>query len=251
MTAVKIGASYNSAVMIPMAKILALDTSSDACSVAYSDGKQLIDRYELAAKSHTQRVLPMVAELLADVGVKVKQLDAIAFGAGPGSFTGLRIGLGVVQGLAFGADVPVLPVSTLMAMAYGRTFRDATAPVTQVLSALDARMGEVYWGLYQCTSPTSIPLAVCADRVAAPDSVADFVPQDSPFVGVGSGWSYEPLAALTDQFQIDVYPSARDIVQLAAMYYETGAALPVDQVQPVYLRNEITWKKRQRIRSQV
>lgn len=232
-----------------MAKILALDTSSDACSVAYSDGKQLIDRFELAAKSHTQRALPMVAELLADVGVSVKQLDAIAFGAGPGSFTGLRIGMGVVQGLAFGADLPVLPVSTLMAMAYGRAFAAASAPASRVLSALDARMGEVYWGLYQCESPTSVPVAVCADSVSAPEAVIDLAPQDQPFVGVGSGWRYEPLATLTEQFQIDIYPSARDIVLLAAMHYAAGGAQAVERVQPVYLRNEITWKKRQRIRT--
>lgn len=230
-----------------MAKILALDTSSDACSVAYLDGDQLIDRFELAAKSHTQRALPMVAELLAELGTSVKQLDAIAFGAGPGSFTGLRIGMGVVQGLAFGADVPVLPVSTLMAMAYGRAFGDAAEG--RILSALDARMGEVYWGLYECSSPVCLPRAIHADSVNAPESVATLVAREPAFIGVGSGWRYGPLASLTDRHEIEIYPSARDIVQLAAMLYNAGEAQAVEQVQPVYLRNEVSWKKRQRIRT--
>lgn len=229
-----------------MAKILALDTSSDACSVAYSDGGELIDHFELAAKSHTQRALPMVSELLAEAGVSVTQLDAIAFGAGPGSFTGLRIGMGVVQGLAFGANIPVLPVSTLMAMAYGRAVNQ---PAITVLAALDARMGEVYWGLYQCQGVKHRPVALCADSVTHPEAVAARIPQHSSFVGVGSGWGYESLAALPQQYQLEFYPQARDIIRLAAMQYAAGQALPVDEAQLVYLRNEVSWKKRQRIRS--
>jgi tRNA threonylcarbamoyladenosine biosynthesis protein TsaB len=233
-----------------MAKILALDTSSDACSVAFSDGGELIDRFELAAKSHTQRALPMVSELLAEVGVSVSQLDAIAFGAGPGSFTGLRIGMGVVQGLAFGADIPVLPVSTLMAMAYGRAIGQPSTPELNVLAALDARMGEVYWGLYQCQGATQRPVVLCADSVTSPEAVAMHIPQHSSFVGVGSGWGYAPLAALTQSYQQEVYPQARDIIRLAAMQFAAGQAQPVDEAQLAYLRNEISWKKRQRIRPQ-
>ncbi|WP_052481384.1 tRNA (adenosine(37)-N6)-threonylcarbamoyltransferase complex dimerization subunit type 1 TsaB [Gilvimarinus agarilyticus] len=232
-----------------MAKILALDTSSDACSVAYSDGELLLERFELAAKSHTQRALPMVAELLSEVGESVNNLDAIAFGAGPGSFTGLRIGMGVVQGLAFGADLPLLPVSTLMAMAYGRAFSDTLPPSQRVLSALDARMGEIYWGLYDCPNPAQIPTAIHPDRVTAPLAAVSLLSQESAFTGVGSGWQYEPLAALGADFDVDVYPHAQDIVRIGAMQFAAGGTMAVDQVQPVYLRNEVSWKKRQRVRS--
>ena len=232
-----------------MAKLLALDTSSDACSVAYCDGDLILERFELAAKSHTQRALPMVAELLAEVGESVNNLDAIAFGAGPGSFTGLRIGMGVVQGLAFGADLPVLPVSTLMAMAYGRAFDEQLPPARYILSALDARMGEIYWGLYDCPSRSQIPTALCPDRVTAPDAAVNLLTGQPPFTGVGSGWQYAPLAALGADFVVDMYPHAQDIVRLGAMQLAAGGAMAVDQVQPVYLRNEISWQKRQRIRS--
>src|SRR5690554_306139 len=232
-----------------MAKILALDTSSDACSVAYSDGDLLIDRFEVAAKSHTQRLLPMLDEVLAEAGISLKQLDAIAFAAGPGSFTGLRIGMGMVQGLAFGADLPVIPISTLMAMAYGRAFAATDQPASRILCALDARMAEVYWGLYECATPNSLPMVICPDSVSAPETVAALIPEATEFVGVGSGWCYEALSGLTEQFQIEVYPSARDVVALAAMEYQAGKAQAVEQVQPVYLRNEVSWKKRQRIRT--
>src|SRR5690606_10081736 len=132
-----------------MTHILALDSATDACSVAlYRDG-EVTSLFELAAKSHTQRLLPMVDELLQSADCTLKDLDAIAFGRGPGSFTGLRICLGIVQGLAFGANLPVIPVSTLAAMASGfwREPAQYSALPLPLLVALDARMDEIYWAV--------------------------------------------------------------------------------------------------------
>ncbi len=127
-------------------KILAVDTATENCSVALMVGNDVISRCEYAPREHTTKILPMVDTVLAEGGLKLNQLDALAFGRGPGSFTGVRIGIGIAQGLAFGADLPMLGVSTLAAMAQG-SYRLHQSE--QVLAAIDARMGEIYWGQYQ------------------------------------------------------------------------------------------------------
>ncbi len=124
-------------------KILAVDTATENCSVALMVGDDVISRCEYAPREHTTKILPMVDTVLAEGGLKLGQLDALAFGRGPGSFTGVRIGIGIAQGLAFGADLPMLGISTLAAMAQG-TYRVHQSE--QVLSSIDARMGEIYWG---------------------------------------------------------------------------------------------------------
>src|SRR5579872_2888616 len=126
-------------------KLLALDTSGDACSVALRVGQSVIVQEKIASQQQSSCVLPMVQHILAEAGLALSQLDALAFGRGPGSFTGLRIAAGVIQGLAFAADLPVLPISTLAALAQG-VYRQTQAQA--VLSAIDARMQEVYWGVY-------------------------------------------------------------------------------------------------------
>ena len=131
-----------------MNNILALDSSTDACAVALSVNGVLTSRFEIATQSHTQRLLPMVEELLAEQRLALADLDALAFGRGPGSFTGLRICTGIIQGLAYGANLPVIPVSTLEAMALG-FYRANPSMNAPLLVALDARMDEVYWALYQ------------------------------------------------------------------------------------------------------
>ncbi len=237
-----------------MSVILALDSSSDACSVALLQAGQLLSRYELASKSHTQRLLPMVDELLQGQAVGVSQLDAIAFGRGPGSFTGLRICMGVVQGLAYGAQRPVLPVSTLEAMAL-QVYRLRPQWQGPVLIALDARMEEVYWGLFQrqatgeltCLSGEHVmnPVAVLAHPALAPVAT---------MLAAGSGLSYNPLAALVDKLAaevwLDMHPRAEEIALLAAPRYSADAAVAVEQAQLVYLRDSVSWQKRQRIRPQ-
>lgn len=232
-----------------MSLIVALDSSTDACSVAlYADG-QLDARFELAAKSHTQRLLPMVDELLQTNNLTLRDLDAIAFGRGPGSFTGLRICMGIVQGLAFGAQLPVIPVSTLEAMALGyyRANPDVTSPV---LVSLDARMDEVYWGLF---GPAGDSVSALSDEfVMRPEllSMQDVVQSlNGQFIAVGSGWHYPAMQALgVSTIVPDAQPKAEDIALIASRVWAAGGAINVLDAQPVYLRDTISWQKRQRIR---
>ncbi|MGL5610034.1 MAG: tRNA (adenosine(37)-N6)-threonylcarbamoyltransferase complex dimerization subunit type 1 TsaB, partial [Aeromonas veronii] len=127
-------------------KILAVDTATEACSAALLVGDKLFSRWEEAPRDHTRKILPMVQAVLEDAGISLSDLDAIAFGRGPGSFTGVRIGISVAQGLAFGAGVPLIGISTLAAMAQGAYRLDGAE---QVLTAIDARMNEVYFGRYE------------------------------------------------------------------------------------------------------
>ncbi|WP_111640726.1 tRNA (adenosine(37)-N6)-threonylcarbamoyltransferase complex dimerization subunit type 1 TsaB [Marinimicrobium alkaliphilum] len=232
-----------------MSRILALDTSTDACSVAlWCDGR-VEGQFELAAKSHTQRLLPMVDEVLSEAGLSLSQLDAIAYGRGPGSFTGLRICLGVVQGLAFGADLPVVPVSTLQGMAQGWLSARPERQQWPVLPALDARMSEVYWGLYQWHD--GVAEAMVKEAVSAPEAVVDAVQGQSldAFTGCGAGWHYPPLQSLKPlSCEQQWYPDARALVVLAARALAQGAVQAADQAEPLYLRDTVSWKKRERIR---
>src|SRR3569833_3307602 len=130
-------------------KLLAIDTATEACSAAlYLDGA-VNKRYVLAPREHALLILPMIDELLRDANLSPLELDAVAFGRGPGAFTGLRIAAGVAQGIAYGADLPVVPVSSLAALAQG-CYRERG--VTRVLATIDARIGEVYWGAYRLGS---------------------------------------------------------------------------------------------------
>ena len=233
-----------------MPRILALDTATDACSVALQDGERTLHRFELAAQSHTRRLLPLVDELLAEAGWTLSTLDALAYGRGPGSFTGLRIGLGTVQGLAFAQDIPVIGVSTLEAMAVGYWAQCPEHSSYPVLTALDARMQEVYWCLFSPSEGRPVPCV--EERVAAPAQVAEW-PEvcrlESPWAGVGAGWHYPELRALSPTWQRDdVYPEARWMLPSAVAAWERGEAVAAEQAQPVYLRDTISWKKRERIR---
>lgn len=240
-----------------MTRILALDTSTDACSVALATDSGVDALFELAARSHTQRLLPMVDQVLEQNNCSLADLDAIAFGRGPGSFTGLRICLGVVQGLAFARRLPVIPVSTLAAMAAGH-FRIKAAGQSQavderpLLVALDARMKEVYWALFQ-PGPGAAPTALNNEQVAAPGDVVvelenfDF---QQGFDGVGQGWHYPELQTLAPQALIqEWYPKAEDVARIALEAHGRGEVLPAHQAQPVYLRDTVSWQKRTRIRS--
>ena len=122
-------------------KLLALDTATEACSAAVLADGEVLERYELAPRRHAALILPMIESVLAEAGLEISQLDAIAVGRGPGAFTGVRIAIGIAQGIAFAADLPVALVSTLAALALG-TARDTGA--TRIAAALDARMGEIY-----------------------------------------------------------------------------------------------------------
>jgi tRNA threonylcarbamoyladenosine biosynthesis protein TsaB len=232
-----------------MSLILALDTSSDACSVALYANGELSSQFELAAKSHTQRLLPMVDDILRDGCLDLRDLDAIAFGRGPGSFTGLRICAGIVQGLSFGAQLPVIPVSTLEAMALG-FYRSMPRQQLPVLVALDARMNEIYWGLFNQVG--DLPVCFAEECVMSPELVIeqDLVSAlDGQFIGVGPGWHYPAMRSLDVVSRvINVHPHAEDIALIAAQVFAKGGAVDVLDAQPVYLRDSVSRQKRQRIR---
>ena len=216
--------------------ILAIETSTEACSVAAWHDGQVIERFELG-RQHSQRLLAMIAEVLADAAWSLTQLDALAFGRGPGSFTGLRIGAGVVQGLAFGADLPVVPVSTLAVLAQGQD-------EPRLVAALDARMGQVYWGLFN--NIAGIMTLVGSEHVTAPTEMV--LPPGDTWVGVGSGWDVYADVILArvgvgiSHWHPQVWPRARHVAELGAAGYAQGGAVSAEQALPVYVRDEVAHK---------
>lgn len=219
-------------------KILAIETATEACSAALYVDETITERYAMQAQRHGQLILPMMDELLAEGGITVRQLDAVAFGRGPGSFTGLRIASGVTQGVAFAADLPVVPVSTLAALAQGVV---EIRNVRRVLSALDARMGEVYWGAFEAVD--GIVRLVGEEMVCPPDQAP--MPMGGVWYGVGTGWSAygEALSLRLSQQLAEApqasLPRARYVVRLAVERYRNGELVSAEEALPVYLRNQV------------
>jgi tRNA threonylcarbamoyladenosine biosynthesis protein TsaB len=223
-------------------KLLAIDTATDACSAAlYIEGETL-SHFELAPRRHAELILSMMDRLLVEAGLQLSELDALAFGRGPGAFTGVRIATGVVQGAAFGACLAVVPISNLAALAQ-RAVRELRA--RRVLSALDARMGEVYWGGYVLDSEGLVS-PIFAEAVVSPQSVV--LPEGSEWWGVGSGWDTyadQLRRHLGDRLE-GVHPSlnchALDIALLAARDLARGQAVSPEQALPIYLRDQVVQK---------
>lgn len=224
-------------------KILAVDTATEACSAALLVGDKLFSRWEEAPRDHTRKILPMVQAVLEDAGISLSDLDAIAFGRGPGSFTGVRIGIGVAQGLAFGAGVPLIGISTLAAMAQGAYRLDGAE---QVLTAIDARMNEVYFGRYELLDGR---MQLVGDEVVSdPAALVDVRGKQAGRVTcVGTGFETygEILSGLADELAVSQvrFPAAEDMLPLARAAWLAGEAVPVEQATPVYLRDKVTWKK--------
>ncbi|NVK42788.1 MAG: tRNA (adenosine(37)-N6)-threonylcarbamoyltransferase complex dimerization subunit type 1 TsaB [Oceanospirillaceae bacterium] len=225
-----------------MSKILALDTSTDACSVALWVDGEVREDFRIAPREHTRLLLPMAEALLAEAGLAPTALDGIAFGRGPGSFTGIRIATGVAQGLAFAADLPVLPVSTLAAMALQQGREQQR---DWILAALDARMDEIYWCAYQLTC--GLPVEKVAEQVSSPAEL--YLPTLQPWLAVGPGFNYldgmsdSVRAGISGQPLTAVYPSAGAMLPLAERDLVAGRGLAPEEGLPVYLR-EGTWKKK-------
>ncbi|MFM4830481.1 tRNA (adenosine(37)-N6)-threonylcarbamoyltransferase complex dimerization subunit type 1 TsaB [Aeromonas rivipollensis] len=228
-------------------KILAVDTATEACSAALLVGDKLFSRWEEAPRDHTQKILPMVQAVLDEAGLSLAELDAIAFGRGPGSFTGVRIGISVAQGLAFGAGVPLIGISTLAAMAQGAHRLDGAE---RVLTAIDARMNEVYFGHYELCDGrmqlvgeevVSDPAALIDARVDARGKLAGSL----SCVGTGFETYGEALKDLADELVVSQvrFPAAVDMLPLARAAWLAGEAVAVEQATPVYLRDKVTWKK--------
>jgi tRNA threonylcarbamoyladenosine biosynthesis protein TsaB len=224
-------------------KLLALDTATEACSAALLIENEVIERYRLAPREHNRLLLPMVDELLADAGLALTDIDAVAFGRGPGSFTGVRIATGVVQGIAYAADLPVVPVSTLAAMALDAMVETGCE---HAFPCIDARMGEVYWAAYRRVSghavePVGPESVICPDLVELPDGIEG--------VGIGSGWAtYDdrlrqrlPPQSVSQVFA-DRFPRASLIARLGADMFGRGVRLRAEEAQPVYLRDNVARK---------
>ncbi|CAM4419004.1 MAG: tRNA threonylcarbamoyladenosine biosynthesis protein TsaB [Legionellaceae bacterium] len=220
-------------------KILALDTSTDACSVALLNDQQIIEEFTIVPQKHSQLILTMIDKILAQGEYSLTQIDAIAFGRGPGSFTGIRIAASVVQALAFGLDLPVIPISTLHALAQGAT-REFNA--LSVMAMIDARMNEVYWATYQCNEK-GIMHTVIKEAIDKPEKI-NLAKHQAPVTVIGSGWLvYETILLSHYKKQIKegypYLPHAYDIAYLAK-----NAVNPIDYVKPedalpLYLRNDV------------
>ena len=234
-----------------MTIILAIETSSELASCALlnsaaGDGRSthacVSARESVGVRTHSQSVLPMVQELLREAGLALSDCDAIAFGAGPGSFTGVRTACGVAQGLAFGAQLPVLPLVTLEAMAEACRVR---LGATEVLTVLDARMNEVYWAQYRWDGAWQ---AVCAPALSAPQDVSPH-PVDG-LAACGNGFAVYPEAFAGKDFAVqalaDILPHARELAVLGAAALAAGRALPAEEAQPLYLRNKVAYTSAER-----
>ena len=240
--------------------ILAIDTSTEACSCALGNAQSSIFRYTDVPRKHAEKVLPMVDELMSEAGINRTQLSAIAFGRGPGAFTGLRIAASAVQGLAFALDLPVVPISSLQALAQ-RAYREFSDQLTfnKVIAAIDARMGEIYWGTFSVgdqqlmlpidtehlTSPSDIYLHAKVDsKVNNNVDNNDKTENDShSVIGIGTGWQYqdqmgEECRAL-QQIKADRFTHALDVLALSWPHFLKGDWVSAEKALPTYLRNNV------------
>lgn len=229
-------------------KILAIETATEACSVALLVDDRVLERFELAPRRHAELVLPMADALLAEAGVGKRELDAIAVGRGPGAFTGVRLAIAVAQGLALALDRPIVPVSTLAALALAASPHGDAA----VLALIDARMGEVYAGLFEHDARDSVrPIA---DEALLPPTALQ-APAERDWIAIGSGWSAygEALRATLARPPRAEFPAAlpraEHVARLGARDFRAGKAVDAALAQPVYLRDKVALTSAERERS--
>ncbi len=223
-------------------RILAVDTATEACSVALLCDGEIISRFAISPREHTQKVLPMVEDVLSQAGMTLNQLDALAFGRGPGSFTGVRIGVGIAQGLALGANLPMIGISSLMTLAEGvyRLYGQS-----KVLTAIDARMSEIYCAQYQ-RAENGIWLGEETEAVMRPELFKQKISHLTEQWSIaGTGWKAYPqlsenLVLMESSVEL---PAAQDMLPIAEHLWLAGKIQAVEDVEPTYLRNEVTWKK--------
>lgn len=221
-------------------KLLAIETATESCSAAVLVDGEIVEQYEVAPRQHNELILPMCEQVLSQAQLSLTQLDAIAFGCGPGAFTGVRIAASVTQGIALAQDLPVVSVSTLANLAFQADVESGQ----MVMPAIDARMDEIYWAIYKRKSGVDLELIV-EEKVQAPQDVE--IEQTKIAYGLGSGWdTYEKL--LIDKTQskaIDkaALPRAAVTAKLAQQKYHNQEILESHQALPVYLRNQVVHKK--------
>jgi tRNA threonylcarbamoyladenosine biosynthesis protein TsaB len=254
-------------------KILAIDTATEACSAAVLMPERLASRYEEVGRGHSERILAMVDAVLGEAGVALADLDAVAFGRGPGSFTGVRLAASVAQGLAFGAGLPVVPVSNLQALAQRALESAGARSAASLLVCADARMKEVYWGCFERSAPGAADAHAGAraeadagatataahtgahaeahaevhgdgERVGPPASVE--LPADlaAPVHGVGRGFLAYPelavrLAGRLQAVHADLLPRAEEVARLAATELAAGRSVAPWDIVPTYLRDDV------------
>jgi tRNA threonylcarbamoyladenosine biosynthesis protein TsaB len=225
-------------------RLLALDAATEACSVALLADGGLISRTSESGKSNALKILSMAEEVLAEAQVSLSMLDGIAASIGPGAFTGVRISVAVAQGLAFGADLKVVPVTTLEALA----LQVLDGPGRRALTCLDARMGEVYWGCFAWDAVYGV-LQSGTLRVGAPGSVS--LDPGAQYIGVGRGFAAHPVLATlpgltTDAARSAALPNAREIARLGALRLKAGGALDAADLKPLYLRDKVAFTEAER-----
>ena len=226
-----------------MATILAIETSSEMASCALLRGERVYFRESSGVRTHSQSVRPMIQELLAEAGIVLRDCDAIAYGAGPGSFTGVRTACGNAQGLGFGAGQPLLPIVTLDAMALACRERHGS---DEVLAVLDARMNEVYWAQYRFEGGQ--PVAVLPPALSAPSSVTPA----GPARACGNGFAVyrkeleTRYAGKLSQIDAGRHPHARDIARLAIARFQANEAMSAEHAVPVYVRNKVALRSDER-----
>jgi tRNA threonylcarbamoyladenosine biosynthesis protein TsaB len=226
-------------------KILAIDTATANCSAALLVDERLLTRMMSLERGHAEHLLPMVDELLREAGIALPQLDALAFGRGPGAFTGLRLAASVAQGLAFGAGLAVVPVSDLLAIAQQALATDAR--LARVLVCSDARMQEVYWGCFE-RGPQGLALAYGAEHVGGAGTVRlpqEWLSAPAPLAGAGAGFGIYPVlgegfGGAVDPVLPQLLPRAEEIAHLAVGEIRAGRVLAPELALPVYVRDEVT-----------
>ena len=230
-----------------MTTILAVDTSTEACSVALQIGNETIAQYADEPRSHSRLLMPMVQQVLAEAQIKVNQLDAIGVSIGPGSFTGLRIGFAAVQGMAYGADIPVTPVSTLELIA--ATFkRQQNIQAGDVITLLDARMSEFNLGRYRLDKNNQI-VALEADQLVSTEQALELIKANQPSAIIGDAGNLFESAPQYAELFTPIYPNAIDLLPMAKQQLDQGSAVNIESVDLVYLRGTEAWQKRKRLRA--
>lgn len=221
-------------------KLLAIDTSSNACSVALQISADIIERHVVEPKEHTRILLPIITELLAEGAVSLKELDAIVLGNGPGSFVGMRIGASVVQGLCFGAGIPIAPVSSLTAVAV-EAF--AGYPFEHVVVAQDARMNEIYLAGYRRGAEGAAEIT----RVEAIVAVGELTVTDTPYAAAGAAWERYPGLVSANAENIAellpiTLPRAKHLLRAGQVMVKSGHAISAEALSPAYLRTKVAEK---------
>ncbi len=217
--------------------MLAIDTATETCSVAVLRGDRLAESAEVVGQKHSERILPMVQALLRESGLQLGDCDAIAFGSGPGAFTGLRIACAIAQGLAYGVGRPVVAIGNLAALALSAG--EASPGARTILAAIDARMGEAYWALYSIDA--GVVTEVSAPALAAAGELAGICRRHAPDLVAGNALRAFPQVAaqLTFELAPDAGAGAASIARLAMRRFAEGGAVPAEQAAPLYVRDRV------------